>query len=436
MGIISVTRENFDQLTRGDKPLLLEFQAPWCTYCRRLQGAVEEIAQQYEGQLVVGAMNIDDEEALSDSLGIELVPTLMLFQNGQVLSHVVNPPSKAAIESFLNQELPAPQQEDEHLYDMVVIGGGPAGYTAALYGARAGLDTLVLEKLSAGGQMAQTTQIDNYPGFEEGVDGFTLGMKLQAGAQRFGAQTLIAEVQSVQLDAPVKVLHTSQGVIRSRTVVIATGADHRSLGLEGEEALTGRGVSYCAACDGMFFKGKRVAVGPAASATENSCLDAFAVMDITAENTSLENLGLGDGADSVGDGIIDAAFGFAGLPIGGQLNLAATKDIVVLDYTQEEIDGILAGNEAYIQATIPAGTYTGQDYDTMTFGVKCLVIVSADMDESLVYDMCKAMNENSADLAAGNAILNEMQDPSFLCTNMPIPLHDGATKYYTEQGLL
>lgn len=182
--------------------------------------------------------------------------------------------------------------------------------------------------------------------------------------------------------------------------------------------------------------GKRVAVGPAASATENSCFDAFEVMGITAENTSLENLGLGDGADSVGDGIIDAAFGFAGLPIGGQLNLAATKDIVVLDYTQEEIDQILAGNSAYIQSTIPAGTYTGQDYDTLTFGVKCLVIVNADMDESLVYDMCKTMNENSADLAAGNAILNEMTDPSFLCTNMPIPLHSGAEKYYSELGLL
>lgn len=184
------------------------------------------------------------------------------------------------------------------------------------------------------------------------------------------------------------------------------------------------------------LKGKRVAVGPAASATENSCLDAFAVMDIDASNTSLENLGLGDGADSVGDGIIDAAFGFAGLPIGGQLNLAATKDIVVLNYTQEEIDAILAGNAAYIQSSIPAGTYTGQDYDTMTFGVKCLIIVSADMDESLVYDMCKAMNENSADLAAGNALLSEMTDPSFLCTNMPIPLHAGAEKYYSEQGLL
>ena len=138
----------------------------------------------------------------------------------------------------------------------------------------------------------------------------------------------------------------------------------------------------------------------------------------------------------MGDGIIDAAFGFAGLPIGGQLNLAATKDIVVLNYTQEEIDGILAGNAAYIQAKIPAGTYTGQDYDTDTFGVKCLIIVSADMNEDLVYDLCKTMNENSADLAAGNALLSDMTDPSFLCTDMPIPLHDGATRYYSELGLI
>lgn len=182
--------------------------------------------------------------------------------------------------------------------------------------------------------------------------------------------------------------------------------------------------------------GKRVAVGPAASATENSTLDAFNVMGITAENTSLENLGLGDGADAVGDGIIDAAFGFAGLPIGGQLNLAATKEIVVLDYTQEEIDKILEGNEAYIQASIPAGTYTGQEADTNTFGVKCLIIVSSDMDADLVYDLCKAMNENTADMAAGNALLSDMTDPAFLCTDMPISLHDGAVKYYTELGLI
>ena len=182
--------------------------------------------------------------------------------------------------------------------------------------------------------------------------------------------------------------------------------------------------------------GKRVAVGPAASATENATLAAFAAMDITKDNTSLENLGLGDGADSVGDGILDSAFGFAGLPIGGQLNLAATKEIQVLDMTQEEIDKVLAGNAAYIQTKIPAGTYTGQDNDANTFGVKCLIIVTADMDADLVYDLCKAMNEHTEELAAGNALLKDMTDPSFLCTQMPIPLHDGAQKYYSEQGLI
>ena len=182
--------------------------------------------------------------------------------------------------------------------------------------------------------------------------------------------------------------------------------------------------------------GKRVAVGPAASATENATLAAFAAMDITKDNTSLENLGLGDGADSVGDGILGAAFGFAGLPIGGQLNLAATKEIQVLDMTQEEIDKVLAGNAAYIQTTIPAGTYTGQTETTNTFGVKCLIIVTADMDADLVYDLCKAMNEHTEELAAGNALLKDMTDPSFLCTQMPIPLHDGAQKYYSEQGLI
>ena len=182
--------------------------------------------------------------------------------------------------------------------------------------------------------------------------------------------------------------------------------------------------------------GKRVAVGPAASATENATLAAFAAMDITKDNTSLENLGLGDGADSVGDGILDAAFGFAGLPIGGQLNLAATKEIQVLDMTQEEIDKVLAGNAAYIQTKIPAGTYTGQDNDANTFGVKCLIIVTADIDADLVYDLCKAMNEHTEEMAAGNALLKDMTDPSFLCTQMPIPLHDGAQKYYSEQGLI
>lgn len=146
------------------------------------------------------------------------------------------------------------------IYDMIVIGGGPGGYTAALYAARAGLDTLVLEKLSAGGQMALTSQIDNYPGFEDGVDGFTLGEKMQQGAERFGAKTELADVTAVDLTADVKTAETSEGTFYGRTVVLATGASPRELGIPGEKELVGRGVSYCAACDGMFYKGKTVVV--------------------------------------------------------------------------------------------------------------------------------------------------------------------------------
>ena len=147
-----------------------------------------------------------------------------------------------------------------HIYDMVIIGGGPGGYTAALYGARAGLDVIVLEKLSAGGQMAQTHQIDNYPGFEDGVDGFELAEKMQQQAERFGARTEYAQVERVDLKAEPKVVETDVGVFYGRTVVIATGAGPRELGVEGERELVGRGVAYCAACDGMFYRGKTVAV--------------------------------------------------------------------------------------------------------------------------------------------------------------------------------
>lgn len=148
----------------------------------------------------------------------------------------------------------------ERTYDVIVVGGGPGGYTAALYCARAGLRTLVLEKLSAGGQMALAQQIDNYPGFPEGIDGFALGERMQRGAERFGAETVLAEVRSARLSGPVKTLESSEGTFRGRAVILATGAEPRPLGLPGEKELAGRGVHYCAACDGMAYRGKTVAV--------------------------------------------------------------------------------------------------------------------------------------------------------------------------------
>ncbi len=148
----------------------------------------------------------------------------------------------------------------EHIYDMIIIGGGPAGYTAALYASRAGLDTLVIEKMSVGGQMALTGTIDNYPGFDEGVDGFTLGMKMQAGAERFGARTEYTSVDRVELLGKVKKIFTASGELSAYTVVIAAGANPRELGLDGDKSLIGKGLHYCAHCDGRFYKDKTVAV--------------------------------------------------------------------------------------------------------------------------------------------------------------------------------
>ncbi len=148
----------------------------------------------------------------------------------------------------------------EHRYDMLIIGGGPAGYTAALYAARAGLKTAVLEKLSAGGQMALTGDIDNYPGFEEGIDGFTLGMKMQQSAERFGAVTEYGEAVHIDLSAPLKRVDTADTSLFAKTLVIATGAHPRQLGLDGEQQWLGKGVHYCAHCDGRFYKDKTVVV--------------------------------------------------------------------------------------------------------------------------------------------------------------------------------
>lgn len=148
----------------------------------------------------------------------------------------------------------------ENFYDLVILGGGPGGYTAALYGARAGLKVAVIERLSAGGQMALTHQIDNYPGFPEGIDGYSLAEKMQSQAHRFGAETIYAEVKKADLLSEPKRLETDRDVIFGKAVILATGANPRPLGLPEEAELVNRGVAYCAACDGMFYRGKTVVV--------------------------------------------------------------------------------------------------------------------------------------------------------------------------------
>jgi thioredoxin reductase (NADPH) len=148
----------------------------------------------------------------------------------------------------------------EHQYDVIIIGGGAAGLSAAVYTTRAMLKTLVLEKQALGGQILNTGDIENYPGFPNGIDGIDLAQLYAQQAERFGAEIVYDTTESLDVQGPVKRVIGSDTVYTAKAVIIATGGEHNKLGVPGEEEFAGRGVSYCATCDGNFFRGMDVTV--------------------------------------------------------------------------------------------------------------------------------------------------------------------------------
>ena len=158
------------------------------------------------------------------------------------------------------------------IHDVVIVGSGPAGYTAAIYAARAQLNPVILAgSVTAGGALMNTTEVENYPGFIEGIMGPELMNQMQEQAERFGAEIRYEDVTALELEGDVKRITTSDGAYEARTVIISTGSEHRHLGIDGEERLSGHGVSYCATCDGFFFKDQDiVVVGGGDSAMEEA----------------------------------------------------------------------------------------------------------------------------------------------------------------------
>ncbi len=151
-------------------------------------------------------------------------------------------------------------EEDNKIHDVVMIGAGPSALCAAVYTTREDIDTVLVEKGVVGGLAAITDQIDNYPGFSKGVSGLELAGELQAQAERFGADIRYGEVSNLSLNGDVKVVQTNDGALRARTILIATGSDYRKLGVPGEVEYYGRGVHYCATCDGAFYRERKLAV--------------------------------------------------------------------------------------------------------------------------------------------------------------------------------
>ncbi len=224
----------------------------WCSDCKR--------AKKFFGEQRVHYNFVDvdmDSQGLAfverANNGRQIIPTIV-FDDGSVLIE----PSNAELAAKLGLQTRAKSE----FYDLVVVGSGPAGLTAALYAAREGIDTLVIERSGVGGQAGVTEKLDNFPGFPEGVTGAEFADRLRQQAERFGVEILSAqEVTSVGADGDYRVVNTADGrEYRSWAVLLALGSTYRRLGIPGEEDFIGAGVHFCATCDGAFYRGKDVLV--------------------------------------------------------------------------------------------------------------------------------------------------------------------------------
>ena len=240
------------------------YGAPWCPDCRRSKSFLMEqripfawvdIDQDQEGRRFV-----EDLQG-----GGRTIPTI-LFPDG---SHLLEP-TNAELAAKLGLQLRASRM----IYDILIIGGGPAGLSAAIYAAREGLDALVLERGALGGQAGATEQIDNYPGFPDGIQGEELATRLVAHAKRYGVEMVTAaDIASIARDPDCVMVTTASGeMYGAPAAIVATGSRYRRLGIAGEDGLTGLGVHYCATCDGPFYRGAKelVVIGGGNSALEES----------------------------------------------------------------------------------------------------------------------------------------------------------------------
>ena len=228
------------------------YGAPWCPDCKQAKQFLGEQRVRYDW------IDIDqDEEArqrvqeLND--GKQIIPTIV-FQDGSILVE----PSNAELAAKLGI---SPKAKREY-YDLIIVGGGPAGLTAALYASREGIETPIIERSALGGQASVTECIDNYPGFPQGIEGGKLADEMGAHCERFGTETLIAQaVTSIEVDGDYKMVRTETGdEYRSKALLLAPGSRYRRLGAPGEEDFIGAGIHFCATCDGPFYKGQEMVV--------------------------------------------------------------------------------------------------------------------------------------------------------------------------------
>ena len=256
-------KDNFND-TIANGVTLVDFWAEWCGPCRMQLPILEEVSEEIGEKATVGKINVDHELELAQRFGVQSIPTLILFKDGEIVDKMVGVQAKETLVDKINNALQSTFRVDkkgEIMYDSVIIGSGPAGLTAAIYLSRAGLKNIVINGSEPGGQLTTTTDVENFPGFPKGILGPQLVDDMKTQAINFGTEFLQSNVSKIDSDSkPIKIHLENKKIIETKTVILATGASARYLGIENEKEYIGRGVSACATCDGLFFRGKNIVV--------------------------------------------------------------------------------------------------------------------------------------------------------------------------------
>ncbi|MGH7237710.1 MAG: FAD-dependent oxidoreductase, partial [Candidatus Saccharimonadales bacterium] len=230
------------------------FGADWCGDCHRARKYFEDKGIDYEYKDVDSAQSVKDE-MLELTNGSQSIPVITV--QGKL---VAQEPSNEELQKLFGEDEAEKSSDKDNHHDVIVVGAGPAALSAAIYTTREDIETLLLERGVIGGLAAVTDKIDNYPGFEGGVEGLKLSESLRKQAERFGAVIELGEVTKLTSEGEYKKLETTSGDMYAKAVLIATGSDYKKIGVPGETEYYARGVHYCATCDGAFYRGKKLIV--------------------------------------------------------------------------------------------------------------------------------------------------------------------------------
>lgn len=267
--IINPTAAEFRKMLAEKKTFLADFYATWCGPCKMLSYVLEDIDKLMGERIDIVKIDIDKEPELTEAMDITIIPGLFFIKNGEIASRysgfLPKERLQARLEKLLGNEPPIEAQPEKN-YDLVIIGGGAAGLTAAVYARRAGLKTLVLESFAPGGKLIKTFEIENWPGIKN-VNGSQLAYDIYGQAMALGTDYFYEKVMAIEPAEASHLIRCASGVeFSARAVIIATGTVERLLNIPGEQEMIGRGISFCAVCDAAFYRNKPVIIVGAGNA--------------------------------------------------------------------------------------------------------------------------------------------------------------------------